>query len=249
MYAIIETGGKQYRVDLGTELEVERLAGEPGREVVLDRVLLVADGESAVIGRPLVAGAEVRTSVVRQDRGEKIVVFKYKAKTRHRTKRGHRQELTVLRVADIVHDGRSAAQAASAEAKQTEAEREKAAVEAAEQAARDAALAAELAAKTSAAKAKAKAESKAEAKAGTKREPKPKAEAKTKEESRTKPDSKPKAKTKPKAEAKTRPEAKTKAHATDQKAAAPKSGKGARAAAPEKTDNTKRPVRRPRKES
>ena len=219
MYAIIETGGKQYRVELGTELQVERLAGEPGREVILDRVLLVADDESAVIGRPLVAGAKVRASVLRQDRGEKIVVFKYKPKTRRRTKRGHRQELTVLRVADIIHDGRSAAKAAAAEAVQSEAERDKATREAAEQAARDAALAAELAAKATAAKATA-------------------AKARTKPEARAKP------------EARTKPEAKTKSQAaTVQETAAPKARKSAKAVTPEKTDNTKRATRRPRKES
>ena len=224
MYAIIETGGKQYRVELGTELQVERLAGEPGREVILDRVLLVADDESAVIGRPLVVGAKVRASVLRQDRGEKIVVFKYKPKTRRRTKRGHRQELTVLRVADIIHDGQSAAKAAAAEAVQSEAERDKATREAAEQAARDAALAAELAAKTTAAKAEAKPE--------TRRQAKPKAEARPKPEAKTKPEAKPKAQA-----------------ATVQETAAPKARKSAKAVTPEKTDNTKRATRRPRKES
>ena len=246
MYAIIETGGKQYRVELGTELQVERLAGEPGREVILDRVLLVADDGSAEIGRPFVAGAEVRANVVRQDRGEKIVVFKYKPKTRRRTKRGHRQELTVLRVADIIHDGRSAAKAAAAEAVQSEAERDKATREAAEQAARDAALAAELAAKATAAKAKATAAKATAAKATAAKATAAKAEAKPE----TRRQAKPKAEAKTKPEAKAKPEAKTKSQAaTVQETAAPKARKSAKAATPEKTDNTKRATRLPRKES
>jgi len=109
MYAVIETGGKQYRVEVGSEIEVERLAGDPGSEVVLDRVLLVADEAEASVGRPLVEDARVTASVVRQARGDKIIVFKYRPKARRRVKKGHRQELTVLRVADIVHQGRSAA--------------------------------------------------------------------------------------------------------------------------------------------
>ncbi len=73
MYAVIETGGKQYRVEVGTELEVELLDVEPGKTITLDRVLLVADGDEAAIGRPLVADAAVSAEVVRQIRGEKII--------------------------------------------------------------------------------------------------------------------------------------------------------------------------------
>ncbi|TMC61977.1 MAG: 50S ribosomal protein L21, partial [Chloroflexi bacterium] len=69
MYAVIETGGKQYRVEVGTELEVETLDAEPGQAITLDRVLLVADGDDAAIGRPLVADAAVHAEVVRRDRG------------------------------------------------------------------------------------------------------------------------------------------------------------------------------------
>ncbi len=109
MYAVIETGGKQYRVELGTELAVERLEGAPGDTINFDRVLLVADGDNAQIGTPVVADALVSASVVRQDRGEKVIVFKYRPKARHRSKKGHRQEQTVIRVADIRFSGRSAA--------------------------------------------------------------------------------------------------------------------------------------------
>jgi large subunit ribosomal protein L21 len=109
MYAVIESGGKQYRVELGTELAVDRLLAEPGQTIELSRVLLVADGDEAAIGQPLVSGATVSAQVVRQERGDKLVVFKYKPKARRRVKHGFRSELTVLRIADIAWDGRSAA--------------------------------------------------------------------------------------------------------------------------------------------
>ena len=90
MYAVIETGGKQYRVELGNEIEVERLDVEAGNTIELERVLLVADGEDTTIGRPVVEGAIVSADVLRQDRGEKLIVFKYKPKARTRVKKGHR---------------------------------------------------------------------------------------------------------------------------------------------------------------
>jgi large subunit ribosomal protein L21 len=125
MYAVIETGGKQYRVEVGTELEVELLEVTAGDAITLDRVLLVADGDNASIGRPLVENATVAAEVVRQTRGEKLINFKYGPKTRRRVKKGHRQELTVLRISDIVLGGRSAAAdaAKAAEAKLTERQR------------------------------------------------------------------------------------------------------------------------------
>jgi large subunit ribosomal protein L21 len=145
MYAVIETGGKQYRVEVGSEIEVEHLDVEPGQTLELDRVLLVADGDDTAIGSPLVDAAHVSANVVRQDRGDKLVVFKYRPKARSRVKQGHRQELTVLRVADIVHGKRSALKLA--EAARTERERLEAAAaeEAAAQAAADKALADKLA--------------------------------------------------------------------------------------------------------
>jgi large subunit ribosomal protein L21 len=146
MYAVIETGGKQYRVELGTELEVELLDAEAGQSVTLERVLLVADGDEASIGRPLVANAAVQAEVVRQTRGEKVISFKYRPKARRRVKKGHRQELTVLRVTDLVLDGRSAAAAARKANQDAKTERERLAEAAARQAAEDARLAARLAA-------------------------------------------------------------------------------------------------------
>ena len=150
MYAVIETGGKQYRVEFGTEIEVEHLDVDAGQTIDLDRILLVADGDQATIGSPLVDGALVRADVLRQDRGEKLIVFKYKPKARRRVKKGHRQELTVLRISEISLGGRSAAedaQKAKADERRAREQREE---EAARQAAADQALAAKLAAEAEA---------------------------------------------------------------------------------------------------
>ncbi|MBI2122987.1 MAG: 50S ribosomal protein L21 [Armatimonadetes bacterium] len=101
MYAVIETGGKQYKVEKGTTVQVERLDAEPGKELTLDRVLLVADGEKVEVGAPVVKGAKVQAKVVGHGRGKKLVVFKYKAKSHYRRKTGHRQDYTTLRIEDI----------------------------------------------------------------------------------------------------------------------------------------------------
>ncbi len=151
MYAVIETGGKQYRVELGSEIEVDRMDVEPGQTIELERVLLVADGEQAAIGQPVVDGARVSASVLRQSRGDKIVVFKYKPKARTRVKQGHRADLTVLRIADIAWAGRSAAKEQEKVDKQERAAAAAAAKAAAEQAAADKALAEQLAAAAAAA--------------------------------------------------------------------------------------------------
>jgi large subunit ribosomal protein L21 len=153
MYAVIETGGKQYRVELGTELAVERLDADAGSTINFDRVLLVADGDTAQVGTPTVAEAIVTADVLRQDRGEKVIVFKYRPKARHRAKKGHRQEQTVLRIADIRFDGRSAADEAGAQKKDADQERAKAEAAAQKKAAADQALAAKLAADATASKA------------------------------------------------------------------------------------------------
>jgi large subunit ribosomal protein L21 len=145
MYAVIETAGKQYRVELGTQLEVDRIDVEPGQTVQLDRVLLIADGETSEIGRPTVADAVVAADVVRQDRGEKIVVFKYGPKTRRRVKQGHRQDLTILRISDISWGDRSAAADAKKRATEDKKAADAAAREAAAKAEADRAVAAKLA--------------------------------------------------------------------------------------------------------
>jgi large subunit ribosomal protein L21 len=163
MYAVIETGGKQYRVEVGTELEVELLEAAPGDSITLDRVLLVADGDTSAIGRPVVTDAAVEAEVVRRDRGDKVISFKYRPKARRRVKKGHRQELTVLRITDVRLNGKSAAEErrkADAEAKS---ERQRLEEAAARQAAEDAALAERLA-KASAPKASATAAPKTESK-------------------------------------------------------------------------------------
>src|SRR5438477_9780633 len=113
MYAIVETGGKQYRVKPGDTIAVERIAGEPGEVLDLGRVLLVADnGAGTRIGAPGVEGAVVRAEVVEHARGEKIIVFRYKSKVRYRRKTGHRQALTRLRITDILLYGASSSKAA-----------------------------------------------------------------------------------------------------------------------------------------
>ena len=143
MYAVIETGGKQYRVEVGTELEVELLDVEPGQSITLERVLLVADGAEAAVGTPVVDGAAVEAEVVGATRGEKVIAFKYRPKARRRVKKGHRQELTVLRINDIRFGGKSAAE--NQPKAESKAESRKAIEEAAaRQAAEDAALAAKL---------------------------------------------------------------------------------------------------------
>lgn len=147
MYAVIETGGKQYRVEVGTELAVELLEVEAGQEIMLERVLLVADGDQAAIGRPVVDGATVSATVLRNDRADKVISFKYKPKARRRVKKGHRQERTVLRITDVTLNGRSAAAEARAVAEAKKTERQRLEEVAATQAAADAALAATLAAK------------------------------------------------------------------------------------------------------
>lgn len=144
MYAVIETGGKQYRVELGSEFAVERLEGTPGDTIRFDRVLLVADGDKASVGTPVVDDALVTANLVRHDRGEKLIVFKYRPKARHRAKNGHRQEQTIVRIADISFGGRSAASEAEVVNKEASKAKVKAAAEAQKKATADQALAAKL---------------------------------------------------------------------------------------------------------
>jgi large subunit ribosomal protein L21 len=170
MYAVIETGGKQYRVEVGTELEVELLDVEPGQALTLERVLLVGDGEDTAVGRPVVANAAVEAEVVRRDRGAKLIVYKYQPKARRRVKKGHRQEHTILRITDVKLGDKSAAALVARREREAKSERQRLEEAAARQAAEDAALAAKLA-KRGQAKAESKAEPKtagrAQAKAAT----------------------------------------------------------------------------------
>lgn len=98
MYAVVETGGKQYRALPGQSIDVEKLPVAVGEQVTLDRVLLVADGDQIIVGQPLVTGATVRATVVLQDKQRKVIFFHYVPKKRQRKKRGHRQPFTRLRI-------------------------------------------------------------------------------------------------------------------------------------------------------
>ena len=101
MYAVVETGGKQYRATPGEFVEVERLPVEVGEQVTLDRVLMIADGERITVGQPVVDGAAVVATVVGQRRRRKVIWFHYVPKKRERKKRGHRQYYTRLRIETI----------------------------------------------------------------------------------------------------------------------------------------------------
>jgi len=101
MYAVMKTGGKQYRVEPNDKLRVDKLVGEPGTTVEIGDVLMVGDGDDTQVGAPLLAGASVKLEVVEQTRNDKIVVFKKKRRQNYRRKQGHRQEMTVVRVAEI----------------------------------------------------------------------------------------------------------------------------------------------------
>jgi len=105
-YAIVQTGGKQYKVQAGDTFRVESLPGDQGDEVTLEDVLLLSQDGNVTVGEPLVAGARVTTEVVGKGRGKKIIIFKYKPKTRYRRKNGHRQAYTELRVTGISVDRR-----------------------------------------------------------------------------------------------------------------------------------------------
>jgi large subunit ribosomal protein L21 len=123
VYAVVRTGGKQYRVEEGRAIKIDRLAGEPGETVELGEVLLMADGDDVTVGTPTVAGARILGTIAEQGRARKIVVFRYKSKTRSRKKTGHRQHFTRVVIDDILAAGQQpkpkqakAAPAAEAEA-------------------------------------------------------------------------------------------------------------------------------------
>jgi len=107
MFAVIKSGGRQFKVSVGETLEVNRLPVADGEQVRFEEVLLIADANTSMIGTPYVNNAVVLATAVKQARGEKLIVFRYKSKKRFRHLRGHRQELTVLSIDDIVADGKS----------------------------------------------------------------------------------------------------------------------------------------------
>lgn len=102
MYAVIKTGGKQYKVAPGEKLKVEQMPAEVGANVVLDQVLMVGEGESVRLGQPMVAGATVTATVVSQGRGEKVKIFKMRRRKHYQKHQGHRQNFTELRIDAIV---------------------------------------------------------------------------------------------------------------------------------------------------
>ncbi|MDI9481007.1 MAG: 50S ribosomal protein L21 [Syntrophomonadaceae bacterium] len=101
MYAIIQTGGKQYKVTEGSVLKIEKMNAEPGDRLTLDQVLMVSDDNEVRIGNPLVANAQVIATVLEQGRDKKVVVFKYKRRKNYRRKQGHRQPYTKIKVEKI----------------------------------------------------------------------------------------------------------------------------------------------------
>jgi large subunit ribosomal protein L21 len=101
MYAVVSSGGKQYKVQKGETLRIEKIPGEVGSKVVFDQVLMVADGENIRVGQPVIAKAAVQASIVEQDKAKKILIFKYKRRKRYRRKQGHRQPYTAIRIDGI----------------------------------------------------------------------------------------------------------------------------------------------------
>lgn len=102
MFAVIKTGGKQYTVHENDVLWVEKLDAEPGTSIVLDEVLMMSDGKSVTVGKPTIAGATVKATVIEQMRDRKVIIFKKKRRHNYRRKKGHRQHLTVLKIEKIV---------------------------------------------------------------------------------------------------------------------------------------------------
>jgi large subunit ribosomal protein L21 len=111
MYAVIKTGGKQYKVAKDQILVVEKLPAEAGETLSFDEVLMVGEGDQATVGTPFVAGAAVNAEVVEQSRAGKIIIFKKKRRKGYRRRKGHRQEQTVLRVTEVLTDGKKPAKA------------------------------------------------------------------------------------------------------------------------------------------
>ena len=109
MYAVVKTGGKQYRVAKDDKILVERLEGEAGSSIQLDNVMMVVDGDKVTVGTPQVAGASVAAEVVEQTRGPKIIIFRRKRRKNHRRTQGHRQDLTLLKITGISADGKKPA--------------------------------------------------------------------------------------------------------------------------------------------
>jgi len=121
MYAVLTSGGKQYRVEAGSTLALERLEGEPGTAITFDRILLIGDGDEVLVGTPVVPGASVIGVVLGESRGPKLVIFKFKQKVKYRRRTGHRQHLTKVRI-DAINPTAARKVAAPPKAEQPKAE-------------------------------------------------------------------------------------------------------------------------------
>ena len=118
MYAVIKTGGKQYRVTPGEKLKVEKLLDEVGSDVTIDKVLMMVDGDNVTIGAPLIAGASVPATVISHGRGDKVMIFKFRRRKHYRKTQGHRQSYTEIQIGDFGSgSGSKAAKVAKPETK------------------------------------------------------------------------------------------------------------------------------------
>jgi large subunit ribosomal protein L21 len=127
MYAVVDSGGKQYRVEPGRTLVLDRLDAEAGAAVTFDRVLLIGDGDSVTLGTPTVSGASVRGTVLEHGRGPKVIVFRFRPKAHYRRRTGHRSELTRVRIDEIATAEGTAAGTTKARAGKTASAKAKAA--------------------------------------------------------------------------------------------------------------------------
>jgi large subunit ribosomal protein L21 len=103
MYAVVSTGGKQYKVQEGDILRIEKIAGDIGAPVTFDQVLMYSDGENLTVGQPVLGDIAVNAHIVEQGKAKKIIVFKYKRRKRYRRKQGHRQQYTAIKIDKIAH--------------------------------------------------------------------------------------------------------------------------------------------------
>ena len=101
MFAVIETGGKQYKVQLGEKLKIEKVEAAENGSIIFEKVLLKGDGEQVTVGAPHIVGAAVHAKVIQQGRAKKVLVFRYHSKTRYRKKKGHRQHFTEVEITEI----------------------------------------------------------------------------------------------------------------------------------------------------
>jgi large subunit ribosomal protein L21 len=221
LYALVRSGGRQYRVEPGKTFKVDKLTAEPDSALVLDQVLMVSDDDDVTLGAPLIDGANIACTVVRHERGPKVRVFRFKAKKGYRKRSGQRRDLTVLHVDEVSIGGKTIAKAEAAAKPKAKAKA----------AAKPKAKAKSKAAAKPKAKAKSKAAAKPKAKAKSKAAAKPKAKAKSKAAAKPKATAKsraaakPIAKSKAKASAKAKSKAKSKSKATAKAKAKSKSSR------------------------